>query len=54
MLLGVRLGRFVGVHSRLLAVAMRGVGVMRRLLVTAGFVMLRRFGMMFGGLTAML
>jgi hypothetical protein len=53
MLLSVRLGRFVGMHPGLPAVTVRGVRVVRRLLVTAGLVMLRRLSMMFRGVSAM-
>jgi hypothetical protein len=53
MLLGVRLGGFVGMHPGLAAVTVCGVGVVRCLLVAASLVMLRRLGMMLRGVTAM-
>jgi hypothetical protein len=54
MLVGVRLCRFVGVHPGLPAVGVRDVRVMRRLFVTASFMMLCRLSVLFRSVTAVL
>src|SRR5690349_18362081 len=54
VLLGVVLARLAGMVDGVLRMAMRRVRVMRRLLVSTGFVMLRRLAMVLGGMLVML
>jgi hypothetical protein len=54
VLLGVRFGGLAGVMLCVLVVAVRGVRVMRRRGVVAGFVVLRRLAMMLSGFVMML
>ena len=54
VVLGVMLARLAGVMGGVVGMAVRGMGVMRRLLVGIGVMMLGRLAMVLGGMLVML